>query len=132
MNIYFFIAGVLCIILGLVHSFLGEQLIFRNKRKAGLLVPTITNTDLRERHLRIIWATWHLASLFGWCIAAILIKIAITYNAPDVVMIDFIIPSITVTNFLGALLVLVGTKGKHPGWIVLLIIAILLLIGTNA
>ena len=129
MNIYFFIAGILCLILGIVHSILGEYLIFNSKRSAGSLVPTIVNTELKERHLRIIWATWHLSSFFGWCIGAFLIKISLEQNMFDSEFTNFMINSTSIVMIASCLLVLIGTKGKHPGWIVLLIIGILLLIG---
>lgn len=40
MNIYFLIAGILCFILGLIHSILGEFLIFNSKRNKGSIVPS--------------------------------------------------------------------------------------------
>ncbi|WP_109098570.1 hypothetical protein [Aquimarina sp. AU58] len=129
MNTYLCIAGILCFLLGIVHSILGEYLIFNSKRNKGSLVPSKKSEALKERHLRILWATWHLASVFGWCIGAILIKISIEYNELKSTSIDFIIQSIIYTMFLASLLVLVGTKGKHPGWVVLLLIGILLVIG---
>ncbi|WP_025667631.1 hypothetical protein [Aquimarina megaterium] len=129
MNTYLCIAGMLCFFLGIVHSILGEYLIFNSKRKKGNLVPSKKSEALKERHLRILWATWHLASVFGWCIGAVLIKISVEYNELKSTSIDFIIQSIIYTMFLTSLLVLVGTKGKHPGWIVLLLIGILVVIG---
>jgi len=122
---YILIAGVLSILLGIVHSFLGEFLIFKNKRKKGSIIPSTSSDTLKERHLRIIWATWHLATFFGSCIGVVLIKMA--FQEQTVFMI-FILQSITYTMFAAALLVLLGTKGKHPGWIVLLAIGILLVL----
>lgn len=129
MNNYFLIAGILCFILGLVHSILGEYLIFKDKRNKGSLVPIIVKKELKERHLRIIWATWHLASFFGWCIGAFLVKISLEQNKLDSEFIDFIIYSTIYTMFASSFLVLIGTKAKHPGWIILLLIGILLIIG---
>ncbi|WP_035092867.1 hypothetical protein [Aquimarina macrocephali] len=129
MNVYVCIAGILCFLLGIVHSILGEYLIFNSKRNKGSLVPSKKSEALKERHLRILWATWHLASVFGWGIGAILIKISAEQNELDSTSIGFIIQPIIYTMFLSSLLVLVGTKGKHPGWVVLLIIGILLVIG---
>lgn len=129
MNIYFLIAGTLCFLLGIAHSTLGEYLIFNNKRKGGNLVPTKVNTELKERHLHIIWATWHLSSFFGWCIGAFLIKISLKQNMLDSEFINFMINSTVIAMIASCLLVLIGTKGKHPGWIVLLVIGVLLLIG---
>ncbi|MFL0352635.1 hypothetical protein [Xanthomarina sp. GH4-25] len=127
MNIYFFIAGILCFLLGIAHSILGEYLIFKNIRNKEKLVPTKETIELKERHVRILWATWHLATVFGWCLGAILIKISILEESQ---LIDFIVKTIGLTMFLSSLLVLIGTKGKHPGWLVLLAIGIVLIIGT--
>lgn len=127
MNSYVFVAGILSILLGLVHSVLGEYLIFKNKRKTGSFVPSKGSKELKERHLRILWASWHLASIFGWSIGAILIKISSEeYSIGH----DFIFQTITWAMLLAAMLVLIGTKGKHPGWLVLLCIGVLLLIGS--
>ncbi len=129
MNSYLLIASILSFFLGAAHSFLGEYLIFKNKKEKGNLVPSKGNVELKERHLRILWATWHLASVFGWCIGAILLKIAAIENLKNTELIDLILNAIICTMFLSSALVLVGTKGKHPGWIVLLLIGILTLIG---
>ena len=130
MNTYFFFAGILCFVLGLVHSILGEYLIFLRKRNKGCLVPTKVQSDLKEGHLRIIWATWHLASVFGWCIGVILLKIATDPGEMNSGLGAVIIQSAIYSMALGAALVLIGTKGRHPGWIVLLLIALLLWMGS--
>ena len=99
MNTYLLIGGLLCFLLGIVHSILGEYLIFSSKRAKGSLVPSKGNADLKERHLRIIWATWHLASVFGWCIGAILIKISMEGNELNLNTRNFILQSIMYTMF---------------------------------
>jgi hypothetical protein len=121
-------AGVLAIAIGLVHSVFGEVLIFRHLRKGGL-VPTIAAPPLRARHIGILWATWHLASVFGWAFAGALIMLAV---APDGAPGAVILSAAIFANLAGALLVLVGTKGRHPGWIALLAVAALIWFGVNA
>ncbi len=129
MNVYLITAGILCLILGLLHSILGEILIFRPKRKINELVPTLVTNDLKERHLRIIWATWHLASFYGWCISALLIKISLEQNLMSKELLKFITISISVSMLCSAVLVFVGTKGKHLGWLILTGIGILTFLG---
>ncbi|MBC3757860.1 hypothetical protein H7U19_05550 [Hyunsoonleella sp. SJ7] len=129
MNQYLFIAGTLCLILGLVHSILGEFLIFKNLKKSNKIIPTIATSKLKERHLRIIWATWHLTSLFGWCIGVLLIKIGTMQTEISVGMTQFMIACITITMLSASFLVFIATKGKHLGWIVLLIIGITPILG---
>jgi drug/metabolite transporter (DMT)-like permease len=115
------VAGALAIITGIVHSVLGEMLIFRHLRNGGL-VPTMSAPPLRERNIRILWATWHLGSVFGWAFAGILIRLAFAPN--DASLIAFTLSAIVFANLGGSLLVLIGTKGRHPGWIVLLAVAV--------
>lgn len=131
MNTYLILAGILCILLGIAHSVIGEYLIFNDKRNKGSLVPSKKSAELKERHLRIIWATWHLSSFLGWCIGAILIKISIEQNELNSNITDFIVQSIIYAMFASSLLVLFGTKGKHPGWVGFLLIGILLVIGSQ-
>lgn len=129
MNLYFFIAAVICLIVGIVHSVMGEKLIFQAKRAKGKIVPSIGSKDLRQGHLRIIWATWHLASVLGWVLAAILIQIA--QQAPQSLdsLSAFIVNATVAGMLIGSILVLYGTSGRHPGWIGLLLVAILLVLG---
>ncbi|WP_375562099.1 hypothetical protein ACE193_06000 [Bernardetia sp. OM2101] len=131
MNNYFLTAGILCFILGVVHSILGEIMIFNGKRNKNSVVPSKRSDGLKERHLRIIWATWHLASVFGWCLAGIIIQISLIHNELNAAFMEMLIQLLTSTMFIGSCLVLLGTKGKHPGWIVLLAIGILLIVGNG-
>lgn len=129
MNLYLSIAAILCFILGLVHSFLGEYLIFRNlkiKKGVELLAGSF---ELKKRHLRILRATWHLATVFGCCMGAILLKITSAERPLNSELTVFILESIGITMIISSLLVLIGTKGKHPGWVVLLAIGILTIYG---
>lgn len=121
-------AGVVALVTGIVHSVLGELLIFRHLRAEGL-VPTLAPPPLRERHIRIIWASWHVVSVFGWAFAGLLLRLAI---APDESPRALIISAVLFANLAGALLVLVGTRGKHPGWIALSLVAVLTWFGASA
>lgn len=61
---YLATAAGLAVLIGIVHSFLGERLIFR-KLRDGSFVPDREAPPLSARNVRILWATWHLASVFG-------------------------------------------------------------------
>ncbi|WP_136482854.1 hypothetical protein [Cognatitamlana onchidii] len=130
MNQYLWTAGILCLLLGLTHSILGEVLIFKNKKEGKNIIPTIVIPKLKERHLRILWATWHLTSFFGWCMGVILIKIATIQTQVHTELVQFILTSIALTMLCSSLLVFIATKGKHLGWAILLIIGILTLLET--
>lgn len=108
-------AAILLAITGLVHSLLGERLIFRHLRE-GTWVPQRGAPPLRARHVRILWATWHLASVLGAGFAVILWSLAGTPDAPAR---QLVLPALGGASALGALLVLVGTRGRHPGWVAL-------------
>lgn len=109
------LAALLLLFTGLVHSLLGEWLIFRHLRQ-GTWVPQLGAPPLLARNIRILWATWHLASVLGWGFAAILWGLAVTPEAP---VRDLVLPAVSGASAVGALLVLVGTRGRHPGWVAL-------------
>ena len=115
MQSYLLAAGVLMILIGVAHSVIGEILIFRQLR-AGTIVPLLAPAPLRERHLRILWANWHLCS----ALAALLIVIA---RSPDLPTYAPNIRIIAVATLAGSVLVLYATKGRHPGWFGLLVAA---------
>lgn len=121
MQILFFAAGVLAALTGVVHSVLGERLIFRFLRQ-GSFVPTTSTPPLRESHIRILWATWHVGSVFGWAFAGILLHLA--FAPLDTSLSQFVLSAIVSSYFGASMLVLVGTKGQHPGWIALLLVAV--------
>lgn len=117
MNTYFLAAGLLTFLIGLVHSVLGEWMIFRRMRQGGF-IPTEGGSVLREPHVRILWATWHVVSLLGFGLAALLVWLAQPAQAQ--LAQTFIAPTLVASLAASSTLVLIGTKGKHPGWIGLL------------
>lgn len=129
MQLWFLAAGLLAVVTGVVHSVLGERLIFRHLR-SGSLVPALGAPPLRERHVRILWATWHIGSVLGWAFAGVLLRLA--FAPADNAASDLVVSAI-VFGYLGSsLLVLVGTKGRHPGWIALLLVAVFTAIAASA
>ncbi len=129
MNGYFIAAAVLAFAVGLVHSVLGERLIFRRMRSAGF-IPTSGGSALREPHVRILWASWHVVTVLGWCMAATLALLALPSFSRQIPA--FVGEAIAVAMLASSLLVLVGTRGRHPGWIGLLAVAVLAAMGLYA
>lgn len=115
-------AGLLMVLTGLVHSVMGEILIFRRMRQ-GSIVPTAGQPVLRERHVRILWASWHLVSILGWALAAMLVALALAPGQPvsQAVLTGIVVAALGA----GSALVLIATKGMHPGWLALLAAALL-------
>lgn len=133
MNSYFLAAGILLFIVGLTHSVLGERLVFRRMRSAGF-IPTNGGQLLREPHVRILWASWHLGTAMGWGISAILFWLALPssrFFVPSPIFAP-IVAAMAVSMFACAALVLIGTKGRHPGWLGLLGVAVLITTGMYA
>jgi len=126
MNILLLVAGALTILVGVVHSILGEILVFSRLRN-GTLVPRAGKPLLRERHVRILWASWHLVSIFGFGFAAILLYASNPANASA--SLDFTIKLISIILFIGSVGVCFATNGKHPGWLGLLVVATLAWLG---
>lgn len=125
MNTWFLLAASLMLLTGLVHSALGERLIFQRLRR-GSLVPTHGGELLRERHVRILWATWHLTSVLGWALAGGLCWLAVPDRASET---RPLVLGIAAAAALCSVLVLFATRGRHPGWIALALVATCSLIG---
>jgi hypothetical protein len=120
MHYPYLVAATLAATTGLAHSVLGERLVFRHLRD-GVLVPALPAPPLRARHVRILWATWHLASVFGWAFAGLLLQLALGHAMSA----SLVVQAIVLAYLGGAVLVLVGTRGRHPGWIALAAVAAL-------
>jgi hypothetical protein len=128
MNAYFVAAAVLALVVACGHAVLGEALIFRKLRIRGL-VPTNAPAPLRERHVRLLWATWHITSIMGCAFAALLFGLA-----QPVAEIAHVLAIAAVSGAMlgSSILVLIATKGRHLGWIGLLAIALLAVLGAFA
>ncbi len=120
------VAAALVIALGLVHSVLGERyILIRLFRRTDL--PHLFGSDLFTR--RTLRFAWHLTTVVWFGVAALLIIAARTGGtAMSIALIGEVV---AVTSGVSALVTLVGSRGRHPAWIVFLVIAILSWIGTR-
>jgi hypothetical protein len=126
MNTYFLIAAILVFLVGIIHSALGEYLIFRHLRRKNI-IPTLAAPPLRERHVRILWATWHIVTIFGFVFGILLLKLSqATGNGNQEIFIKEIIIYAMIAS---SLLVLWATKGRHPGWVGLAAVALFIWLG---
>lgn len=121
-------AGVLMCLIGIIHSFLGERLIFQLVRK-DKIVPTQAPEPLRERHLRILWATWHLPSVFGFCLGVLLIYLGLDIALLQTTVGRLAVAVIGTIMLISAALVAYATNARHPGWVGMGLVAILCLVG---
>lgn len=112
------IAGGLSLLLALVHSYLGERLIFARIVKGGLWTPTAIAL-LPARRWVTLRSTWHLVSLLGCGMGLMLVAMAVpqdnSYRTLEGVLCG--------TFAVCAAYWLLGTSGRHPAWIVMLVIA---------
>lgn len=125
MNSLFVAAATLAFLTGLAHTVIGEILVFRRLRR-GTLIPTFGGDLLLERNVRILWASWHALTLFGWSMGAMLFMLAAAAPSELAMGIARLISAGMAT---GALAVLIGTRGRHPGWIAMSLVAILTELG---
>lgn len=115
-------AALLAIATGIAHSVLGEVLIFSHLRTSAL-VPSEPAPPLQGRHVRILWATWHVTSVFGFALAGLLLQLS---TAPGAALPPgAVLAAVVGAHLAGALLVLVATRGRHPGWVALAAVAVL-------
>ncbi len=125
MNMWLAASAVVALIVGLVHSVLGEMLIFRPLARQKLRDQT---GGLRVGYVNIMWASWHIVTVFGWGLAALLMWYAMAgADGADIVVIS----GISIVTCIAAGLVLWATKGRHPGWAGLLAVAVLAALGIN-
>ena len=113
------LAGLLSVVLAVAHSLLGEKLVFSRLREGGRW----NEAALKLLALRRWWsvrATWHLVSILGAGVAALLLAMA--FGSVDVEL------TLGVTFLVAAVYWAVATRLGHPAWIVLGLIAAILLV----
>lgn len=121
-----FIASAVLVLTAVVHSVLGEILIFRHLRD-GHVVPSRSAPPLSSRHVRILWATWHVVSVFGLAFALLIYRIGVGQALATAATSRLI----AAACLLSSLLVLIGTRGRHPGWIALGLSSALIWLGAG-
>lgn len=115
-----FIAALLTIFIGVVHSVLGERyILIRLFRRPDL--PRLGGSDWFTK--RTIRFAWHLTTLAWWGSAAQLIFLSLD-RSPD--RISNVLAVTAVVFFASALVTAIASKGKHLAWIVFLAIAALI------
>ena len=124
MNHWLVGTAVLILVIGLVHSWLGELRIFRHLRRGGV-VPTGGAPVLRAFQTRILWASWHVVTVLAWALAGLLLWLA--QPAARAASGGYAEQVIAAALAACGGLVLLGTRGRHPAWVALLAAAALVL-----
>jgi len=108
------VAAVLAVAIGAAHSYLGERYILvRLLRRADL--PRLFGSDVfTKRTLRF---AWHMTTVAWWGLGAVLVMVTGGASARSTGA------AIAATFLATALLILIGSRGRHLAWIVFLVIA---------
>jgi len=123
MNVLFVVAAGVLAVVALAHSVLGEILVFGSLRTQGV-VPTAGRPVLRESQVRILWGTWHLATVLGLALSALLWRLG-TAPWTDAALAAWVADVAGVATLASGLLVFYATRGRHPAWVPLMAVAAL-------
>jgi hypothetical protein len=126
MNPYLAAASALCAVGALVHSVLGERLIFRPLFKLDL--PKLQGSEAFMK--QVLRAFWHGFSIFLGGFATLLITAATVDPLDGLGRWSIGIIQWTVLIPL-ALYVLIQTRGKHFAWVLFALASILIWLGLN-
>lgn len=135
MDPYLALAGGLTILLALVHSLGGELFLF--PRLTGDSLPPLPSDQhpLRrpfitlfgttgDRGRRLLRSVWHVPTALGLGIGVILLRLA--WSSSSTTERYFILTVLGISIGACALIMLAGVRGRHPGWVVFLIVALLI------
>jgi hypothetical protein len=124
MNTPLLVAVVLILLLGLVHSVLGERyILIRLFRRTDL--PRLFGSDRFTRNtLRF---AWHLTTVVWWGVAVLLLYAA----RPQRLSVADLGAVLAWTALASAVVSLIGSRGRHPAWVVFLAIGLAIWTGTR-
>jgi hypothetical protein len=120
MNWFVLAASILTVLVGVVHSVLGEIRIF-----SRLTNTTLEKEPVFKRQYGILWASWHFLSVLGWGFAVVLFWLGTT-KTPNT---NFVLMVVACVMAIGSVLVFIATKARHLGWVGLLAVSLLLVAG---
>lgn len=110
----FYFAAFLAIVVGVVHSVLGERFILIRLFKRNDLPKLFGGSEFTTNTLRF---AWHITTIAWWGFAALLVQLA-----KGMITAQGVASVIAITFLLTGVLTLVLSKAKHFSWIVFLII----------
>ena len=125
MNSYHVAAAVLAVAVGLAHSWLGERYILMRLFRRQDLPHLFGSDEFTRRTLRF---AWHLTTVAWLGAAALLLVLA---SSPPDASARVLSGAIAATFLASAVVALVGSRGRHLSWVVFLIIAGLVWVGSR-
>lgn len=124
MNTYLLISGALLALTAVVHSAVGEKLLLIPLQKVDGLPTVGGSTRVAKETLRF---AWHVTSVLGIGIAVILVYYAsVPKLAPDQI---YVLRVLSLTCQASFVVAIVGSRARHPSWIVFLLVSILIWLG---
>ncbi|MBM7842590.1 hypothetical protein [Herpetosiphon giganteus] len=117
MNSSLMVAGFLTVLMAVAHSVMGERLILRPLARQ---IQTTPNKLLQSR-LPTLRFTWHITSILGLAMAWLFFDCAQQTNLAASHITLLRTSSIAFLLCFGV--ALIGSRAKHPSWLVFLIIA---------
>ena len=125
MNLYFIIAAVLALAIGVAHSWLGERYVLMRLFRRQNIPHLFGSDDFTKRTLRF---AWHLTTVSWFGAAALLLILA---SSPLDASARLLSRAIAATFLVSAIIALVGSRGRHLSWVVFLLIAGLVWMGAG-
>lgn len=118
----YYVAAILLITIGVIHSVLGERYILIRLFRRDNLPKLYGNDTFTKNTLRF---AWHITTIAWFGFAALLV-----FMAQSTLPSHFIGSIITLTFVAHFLLALLGSKGKHFSWVFFLLISVCVGLGT--
>ncbi len=120
------IAAALTLVIGVLHSWLGERyIVVRLLRRPDL--PELFGDDTFTR--RTVRFAWHLTTVAWWGLATVLFVLSGAIAGVHVARAALL--AISVAFLASAVLAIVVTRARHLSWIVFLSIAVLCALATR-
>lgn len=117
-------AAILCVVIGFIHSYLGERFILNMLFKHGT-VHKLFGSDYFPK--RTLWFAWHITTVAWWGFAYILCSIDSGVSNLEVHTLN----AIGVVFLVSGLFSFLSTKGKHLSWVIFWTITVLCFVSAS-
>ena len=124
LGLLYLLAALLCVALGVAHSYLGERFILIRLFRRTDIPKLFGGTEFTIRTIRF---AWHLTSVAWWGIGALFFLMAQGPLSSSAVASIF-----AVVFLLSAGVTLIASRGRHLAWPVFLVVGLIALHGSTA
>lgn len=114
------LGALLAVALGVAHSVLGERYILTRLFRRDQLPKLFGGTWFTRRVLRF---AWHLTSVAWWGFAVQMAWAGGVFGEGAEPTVEGLLRVAAVTFAVSGLVTLVASRGRHPAWVVFLVIA---------